>query len=70
MTSKRPKLLDLFCGAGTGTTGKVARDLGRHYLLNDLNPDYVHLVRVGLQAPYIPLVYDTGEIQLNLFEAG
>jgi len=41
-------VLDPFCGIGT--TCRVARDLGRHYIGIDLNPDYVALANELLAA--------------------
>lgn len=40
-------VLDPF--AGSGTTGEVARALGRNALLIDLNPDYVDMARERIQ---------------------
>ncbi len=36
-------VLDIF--AGSGTTGEVARNLGRHSILIELNPTYVELIK-------------------------
>ena len=42
-------VLDPFCGSGT--VGVVARRLGRHAILVDLNPDYLALARGRLGPP-------------------
>lgn len=41
---------------GSGTTGLVARRLGRHYLGCDLNPDYVEIANKRLGQPYTPVL--------------
>lgn len=40
-------VLDPFCGSGT--TGKVAHDLGRYFIGIDLNPEYISIAekRIG-----------------------
>ncbi len=40
-------VLDMF--AGTGTTGKVAKDLGRSSYLIELNPEYVKMIKKNLK---------------------
>lgn len=46
-------VLDPF--GGSGTTGRVANDLGRNAVLCELNPKYVDLIRERLTAPAKPL---------------
>ncbi len=43
-------VLDIF--AGSGTTGLVARQLGRQFYLCDINPEYVTLAQKRLAQPY------------------
>lgn len=43
---------------GSGTTGLVARRLGRHYLGCDLNPEYVAIANKRLAMPYTPQMFD------------
>lgn len=40
---------------GSGTTGYVARILGRHFVGIDLNPDYCDLARKRVAAANVPL---------------
>lgn len=46
-------VLDPF--GGSGTTGRVANDLGRNAVLCELNPKYVELIRERLTAPAKPV---------------
>jgi len=46
-------VLDPF--GGSGTTGRVANDLGRNAVLCELNPKYVDLIRERLTAPAKPV---------------
>jgi len=39
---------------GTGTTGLVAKRLGRHYVLTELDPEYVRIATARLAAPDQP----------------
>lgn len=52
-------VIDPFCG--TGTTGVVARMLGREYLMCDINPDYVVIAESRLQEPYQPILLHEGK---------
>lgn len=63
-TEPQPGLaLDMFMGSGT--TGLVARSLGRDYVGCDLNPDYVKLAQSRLELPLLDLIE-----QPELVEAG
>jgi DNA modification methylase len=64
-------VLDLF--GGTGTTGLVARELGRDYLLFDLSAEYCAIMEQRLGEPFnLPLLAQTTapevETQLSLFD--
>ncbi|KKM65372.1 hypothetical protein LCGC14_1491920 [marine sediment metagenome] len=51
-------VLDYFMGSGT--TAKMARNNGRHYIGCDVNEDYVKLARARLAKPYtLPLFEET-----------
>lgn len=43
---------------GSGTTALVARELNRHYILSELNPEYVALANRRLAIPYTPMLFD------------
>lgn len=60
-------VLDMFMGSGT--TGLVARRLGRHYIGCDLNPEYVQMAndRLAQSDPFQPTKYPDGTAQLSLF---
>lgn len=60
-------VLDPF--GGSGTTGLVARQLGRHYLLCDLNPAYVAMATDRLRLPFEPrqVKHDNDVSELPLF---
>lgn len=45
-------VLDPFMGSGT--TGLVARKLGRHYIGSELNPEYVAIAKDRLRLPFEP----------------
>ena len=45
-------VLDPF--AGSGTTGAVAKSLGRDYILIEANPDYIELIEARLAAAERP----------------
>jgi DNA modification methylase len=48
-------VLDFFMGSGT--TAKMARNTGRHYLGCDLSPEYVAIARARLAQPYTPPLF-------------
>lgn len=62
-------VLDPFMGSGT--TAKMARNLGRHYIGCDISAEYVALALRRLQNtdPYQPTVHANGAVQRSLFEA-
>lgn len=43
---------------GSGTTALVARNLGRNYILSELNHEYAELARSRLAEPYTPMLFD------------
>lgn len=45
------RVLDFF--AGSGTTGKVASDLGRRFILVDSNPEAISVMRERIFSPYL-----------------
>lgn len=61
-------VLDYFMGSGT--TAKIARNLGRKYIGCDLSPEYVALAQTRLQNtdPYVSTQLPNGMKQLSLFE--
>ena len=50
-------VLDMFMGSGT--TGLVARRLGRHYMGSELNAEYVALCRKRLSVPFTIPMFET-----------
>jgi len=48
-------VMDYFMGSGT--TAKMARNNGRHYIGCDVNGDYVELARKRLAKPYTPKMF-------------
>jgi site-specific DNA-methyltransferase (adenine-specific) len=56
-TYTQPGALVIDPFAGSGTTGVAARDLGRHFLLNDITPEYVAIAQERLAAPYTPPLF-------------
>jgi site-specific DNA-methyltransferase (adenine-specific) len=62
-------VLDYFMGSGT--TAKIARNLGRKYIGCDLSPEYVALAQTRLQNtdPFQHTMLPNGMKQLSLFEA-
>ncbi|MCS7161327.1 MAG: site-specific DNA-methyltransferase [Gemmatales bacterium] len=52
--ASRPGDLVVDYFAGSGTTGAVARRLGRHWILVDINPQAVAVMQQRLAAPAIP----------------
>lgn len=61
-------VLDFFMGSGT--TAKMARNLGRKFIGCDLSPEYVNLALTRLQTtdPFVSTVLPNGMKQLSLFE--
>jgi DNA modification methylase len=48
-------VLDYF--GGSGTTAKMARQNGRHYITGDISAEYCGLMRKRLAAPYTPPMF-------------
>ena len=64
-------VLDMF--GGSGTTGLVARQHGRSYIMCDVNGDYVKMARDRLRKPFEPRQYkkeEPGLEELPLFSVG
>ncbi len=53
-------VLDPFCGSGT--TGLVAKELGRHYIGIDLNAEYLELARQRINTAQ-PRLFESGDIE-------
>lgn len=62
-------VIDFFMGSGT--TAKMARNLGRHYIGCDVSADYVTLARTRLNQtdPFQDRKYENGITQLSLFSS-
>lgn len=60
-------VLDYFMGSGT--TGKMATKLGRHYIGCDISHEYVELARrrIANADPFQPVEHEAGITQLSLF---
>lgn len=57
-TWSNPGDIVLDCFMGSGTTAKIARNLGRHFLGCDLHEPYVKLAQDRLAKPWQPLLLD------------
>lgn len=55
-TRKNALIMDIFCGSGTSC--KVARDLGRDSIGIEINPKYVEIIKKRLFGNNIPLFLD------------
>ncbi len=53
-------VLDYF--GGSGTTAKMARNLGRNYITCDISLDYCEIARKRLALPYTPLLFTDSEL--------
>lgn len=60
-------VMDYF--SGSGTTAKIARNLGRNFICCDISQEYVNLANLRLQNsdPFQDSTLKTGEKQLSLF---
>jgi DNA modification methylase len=60
-------VLDYF--SGSGTTAKIARNMGRNFIGCDLSSEYVELARRRLSNtdPFLPTTFKDGSVQLSLF---
>ena len=66
-------VMDYFMGSGT--TAKMARNNGRHYIGCDINREYVDLARARLAKPYtMPMFEEKIEqekpVQIRMFDSG
>lgn len=53
-TWSRPGQIVLDYFGGSGTTAKIARNLGRQFITNDISPAYCDLITRRLSEPYTP----------------